>query len=169
MDMITLILPGYSAKNKDWADEVAKNLKMGGIIRAVYWDHWRDENETFKPNEKADLIVGLVANDSANIVAKSVGTLVAAKAKVKIPGKINKLILCGIPSVSEERLEIFKKAFSNLSEKDLICFQNEGDPFVKPKELETFMNKVNPRIKVISMPRHDHHYPYFEEFNKFLG
>ena len=31
--MQTLILPGYSASNKDWVDEVTKTLKVEGIIR----------------------------------------------------------------------------------------------------------------------------------------
>lgn len=167
--MITIVLPGYSARNKQWADDVAENLKVEGIKRAVYWDHWDSEGETFKPLEKKDLIVGLVAEDRANIVAKSVGTLIAAYVVGEIPKKIGKVILCGIPSVSNERLEIFKKAFSNFPSQNVIVYQNEKDPFVKPNEIKEFMKKVNPKIKVVSMPRHDHHYPYYEEFNKFLS
>jgi predicted alpha/beta hydrolase family esterase len=167
--MLTLILPGYSAKNKLWAEETAKNLKAVEIVRPLSWDHWEDETQTFKPKEKADLIVGLIAKGSANLIAKSVGTLVAAYVVEQIPSKIEKIILCGVPSVSEERLEIFKKAFSAFPPDNIICFQNEGDPFVKPEELTKFMNKVNPKIKVGSMPRRDHHYPYYEEFNKFLS
>lgn len=168
-NMLTLILPGYSANNKLWAEEVAKNLKVGGIVRPLSWDHWEDETQTFKPKEKASLTIGLIAKGSANIIAKSVGTLVAAYIVEEIPEKIEKIILCGVPSVSEERLKIFKEAFSTFPSEKIICFQNEGDPFVKPDELKKFMGQVNSKIKVISKSRRDHHYPYYVEFNRFLS
>ena len=49
--MQTLILPGYSSKNKAWTDEVAKNLKVDGVIRPFYWAHWTDEEVKFDAYE----------------------------------------------------------------------------------------------------------------------
>lgn len=167
--MVTFVLPGYSARNKDWAKEVAKNLKTQGEIRPIYWDHWTDETKHFKPKEKARLLSDLAPNKFVNIIAKSVGTLVAAYMLKNIAPQVKKIILCGIPSVSDERLGIFKEAFANVPPSSVVCFQNEKDPFATPAVVEKFMTKVNPKIKVNSMPRHDHHYPYFEEFNKFLS
>lgn len=167
--MITFILPGYSPRNKEWADEVARNLKLEGQVRPVYWDHWEDESQTFKPKEKAELITRHLKGDNINIIAKSVGTLVAALIAKEIPEKIEKIILCGIPTVSEERLKISKEAFSSFPSERIIVFQNQKDPFTTDSEVIEFMKKVNPKIIVNSMPRGDHHYPYYEEFQNFLS
>ena len=166
--MITFILPGYSSRNKDWADEVAKNLKLDGQIRPIYWDHWKDESQTFKPKEKAELIIRHSKGETMNMVAKSVGTLVAALIAKEIPSQVNKVILCGIPTVSEERLKIFREAFSNFPPEKIIVFQNKKDPFATDIEVKEYMKKVNPKIKVVSKERSGHNYPYYEEFNNYL-
>lgn len=170
--MITFILPGFSAHNKDWAEDVAKNLNLPGgkddQIRPIFWDHWTDPSKTLKPKGKARLIADLAPQRKVNIIAKSVGTLVAAHVIRGIPDQINKLILCGIPTVSDERLKIFKEAFAGIPPEKVICFQNEGDPFAKAVAVSKFLAKVNPKIKVVATPRSDHNYPFFEDFNKFL-
>jgi len=167
--MVTFILPGYSSHNKEWAEEVASNLKLDGQVRPIFWDHWEDESQSFKPQEKADLIIRHLKGDSINIIAKSVGTLVAALIAKEILGQVSKVILCGIPTVSEERLKIFREAFSGFTPGKLIVFQNEKDPFTSFEELKMFMKKVNPKIEIRAMPRSDHHYPYYEEFQNFLS
>ena len=166
--MITFILPGYSPRNKDWADDVAKNLKLEGQIRPIYWDHWEDDAQSFKPKEKKDLIVRHSKGDSINIVAKSVGTLVAALIVKEVPDQVKKVILCGIPTVSDERMKITRDAFATFPSEKVIVFQNQKDPFATDAEVVAFMKKVNPKIKVISKERGDHHYPYYEDFNDFL-
>ncbi|KKR27996.1 MAG: hypothetical protein UT61_C0060G0009 [Candidatus Woesebacteria bacterium GW2011_GWA1_39_8] len=177
--MVTFILPGYSAKNRQWAEEVVKELELDGQIRPIFWDHWENPEKLFKPKEKARLIAGLAVKNQVNIIAKSVGTLVAAYIIEAISEQINKVILCGIPTVSDERLRIFQKTYKNVKPENVICYQNEGDPFATPAEVKKFMEKVyphnqnvgvgiNPKIKIVSMPGNDHYYPYYEEFQKFL-
>lgn len=166
--MVTLILPGYSAHNKEWVEAVAKNLKLEGEIRPIFWDHWTNPEKHFKPKEKARLLSGVAKGKVVNIIAKSVGTLVATYIALDIPMQLGKIVLCGIPSTSDERLKIFKEAFGNFDPAKIVCFQNERDPFAKPDEIRKFMSKVNPKIKVLSMPRRDHNYPYFEEFQNYL-
>lgn len=174
--MTTVILPGYSAHNKDWAEEVAKNLKIGGEIRPIFWAHWTDPEKYLRPKEKAQDIVDILKGDRANLIAKSVGTLVAAYVVRSIPDQVSKVVLCGIPSTSDERLEIFREAFANFPVEKVICFQNEHDPFKTPKDIEDFMEKVHPQhqkfgvgVKVEPKQRNDHHYPYYEDFNKFFS
>jgi len=167
--MITFILPGYSPRNKQWADEVANNLKLEGQIRPIYWDHWEDESQTFKPKEKKDLIVRHAKGDSFNIIAKSVGTLVAALIAKEASSQIKKIILCGIPTVSDERLKIFQEAFTGFPVEKIMVFQNQKDPFATDEEVKAFMLKVNSKIKIISKDRKDHNYPYYQEFQDFLA
>ena len=160
--MQTLILPGYSASNKEWVDETAKNLKVEGTIRPFYWMHWADENSKFDVQEKADLIAKHLRGEKANIIAKSIGTLVASLAIKTISDQINKVIFCGIPvnDISKEELEIIKSVAKSSGDK-IIIFQNSNDPHGLFDEMKDFNNARMTN-------RDDHNYPFFEEFNNFL-
>jgi hypothetical protein len=89
--MQTLILPGYSASNKEWVDETAKNLKVEGVIRPFYWMHWSDENSKFDIQEKAELIAKHLRGEKANIVAKDEGLEVAYVLKSLLPDQIQSI------------------------------------------------------------------------------
>lgn len=166
--MITFILPGFSPSNKNWTDEVAKNLKIDGEIRPVYWDHWTNPDSTLKPKVKAQDVVDIAMKEQVNIVAKSVGTLIAVYVAGLIPAQINKIILCGIPSVSEKRLAIYKETLGKIQPDKVLVFQNTTDPFASFNEVRSFINKVNSGIKVIEKPLNSHDYPYFEDFREAL-
>ena len=160
--MITLILPGYSPKNKLWAETVANSLKIEGQIRPVFWDHWTDTSQKFVASEKAILAARHSKGDKINIIAKSIGTLVAAHLVSDIPNQINKIILCGIPLGDMNESDI--KLISSIQNKNLLVIQNNMDPhgsYEKVKELF-------PNFKVIEKEASDHNYPYFEEFNNYL-
>ena len=160
--MQTLILPGYSSKNKTWVDETAKNLKFDGLIRPFYWAHWTDETKKFDATEKAMLIAKHVKDEKLNIIAKSIGTLVCCLTANLIPDRINKIILCGIPvnDISDGEIEIIKKCIHDFSDRTLVI-QNMDDPHGSFEQVKEFDNV---KMKVAS----NHDYPYFDEFNKFL-
>jgi pimeloyl-ACP methyl ester carboxylesterase len=160
--MQTLILPGYSEHNKTWVDEVAKNLKFNGIIRPFYWAHWTDETNKFDAKEKANLIAKHIKGDNINIIAKSLGTLVASYLYLLIPNQIEKIIFCGIPltSLNDDELEVIKSCISKNDQK-FLGFQNVGDPHGNFEEVKDFGN-------ILMRSRDDHEYPYFDEFNNFL-
>lgn len=160
--MQTLILPGFSASNKEWVDETAKSIKSDDIIRPFYWMHWTDENFKFDIQEKAELIVKHLRGEKANIIAKSLGTLVASLVCKMIPNQIEKVILNGIPlrNVNPEELEIIKFAIQ-LNKDKIIIFQNNNDPHGTFEEVKGFGN-------VVMKERDDHNYPFFEEFQDFL-
>lgn len=167
--MITFILPGFSAKNKSWAEETAKNITLGGQIRPVFWDHWDDPQKTLNPKEKARILSDIAREEKEiNIIAKSVGTLVAAYMMEKVRERVGKIILCGVPSVSNLRLKIYSKAFSDIDSKKITVIQNSGDPFAGFEEVKGFIKKINPKINVLKRERSDHSYPYFEDFNSLL-
>lgn len=166
--MTTFILPGYSPRNKDWAQDLAKEIKVEGEIRPVFWEHWEDSEKTFNPKKKAQDVIDVMLRDNANIIAKSVGTLVAAYVCKEIPERIGKVIFCGIPSISDKRKEIYQEAFSKIKPENILVFQNSQDPLAPYEEVKKFMFDVNPKISVIEKPRNDHHYPYPEDFEEFL-
>lgn len=169
--MLTLILPGGSVKNKEWALKTSKKLTLDHEVRPVLWEHWDNPEMPFDAKDKAQELVQVAMDESVNIVAKSIGTLVASYIIQAIPDRVEKLILCGIPlnDLTEADREAEKIALRNFPPEKMICFQNESDPHAGYLEVKNFLSKINSKIRLLSKSRSDHEYPYFEEFNEFLG
>jgi len=177
--MITFILPGYSLKNKEWLEKTSNELKIDGIIRPIFWDHWEDPEEKFNVIEKANLVIKIAnryetnpheagATPGVNIIAKSVGSLVASYAIEKEFDQVNRVIFCGIPmnDLNDEEKATIKKVLVSISPEKIICFQNENDPHGSFAQVSEFLPVG---IKLINKPRSDHEYPYYDEFQKFLA
>lgn len=184
-----IILPGYSLHNKDWAYEVKKNLGPDCEVLVHEWRHWppartsgsenlkvqrrasgSERSGSFSLNYEISEIKKEIKTEKVNIIAKSVGVAVAMELIPKISSQIEKVILCGIASVDEkERKASLKNTLIVLPVGRILCIQNEYDKFVIYKDAEKFYHSVEPKIKVISKPRSDHNYPYFEDFKKFLS
>ena len=172
--MKTIILPGYSLHNKEWAEDVAKELTAKGIRSTVhYWRHWPSTSSgsssgNFSLKYELEKILEEVGIDKINIVAKSVGTMVAMKLLTIVKSQITKVILCGVPSTSDVRKRIFLESLKDFSSGNIICFQNTNDPFASYEEVKYFFKGINSKVKVVEKPRSDHSYPYFEDFRIFL-
>ena len=168
--MVTIILPGYSASNREWLQETAGKINMEGEIMPIYWDHWIDTGKKFDPKEKAQLIGGVTGMSLVDIIAKSIGTLVAAYMIQENPEKINKVILNGIclNDLNEDDKEIIKAALKLISPGNIICYQNEEDPHGNFDQAKNFLSGIDTEIKVVFKSGDDHEYPYFEDFHDFL-
>jgi hypothetical protein len=70
--------------------------------------------------------------------------------------------------LKENEKEILKSALKLVSPENIICFQNEEDPHGDFEQAKKFLSDVNPEILIISKPRSDHEYPYFDDYKKFL-
>lgn len=164
--MQTIILPGLSVKNKAWCDEIANNIETEGIIRPIYWDHWNDESQKFDAKEKAIVLARHSRGVKLNIIAKSIGTLVASLIIQKIPDQIEKVIFCGIPvnDLTENDVLEVKKAIGIMKDKILV-FQNSNDPHGSFKQIKNFELD----FKLTEKPSYNHEYPYFEDFNEYLN
>ena len=165
--MKTIVLPGYSLHNKDWALEIKKSLSFRQSVLIHEWQHWKKGGD-LHPKYEIGKILKEIKRDKVNLIAKSVGTMFAMKVLSEIGDQIGKIILCGIPTVSEERKNLFTASLSAFPAENVICFQNTKDPFATFDEVNKFMAKVNSKIKVIERPGNDHNYPYFEDFANFL-
>lgn len=180
--MKTLILPGYSEHNREWAEDIAKTLSVNNLPTIVHnWLHWRstqiDLNITSGKVAKLGMslrkelvrIREEIGNDKVNIIAKSVGVYVCLNLVPKISRQVNKVILCGIANVaSDDKRDLVNTLTSRISLEKILCIQNENDKYVPYAAAEKFYHSVNLGLKVISKPRSDHAYPYAEEFEKFL-
>lgn len=161
--MTTIILPGYSPSNKDWAEEAARQLTANGLPATVhYWEHWTAGS--FSPKKEIAKILQEVGEGKINILAKSVGTGIASDIIAKIKNQIEKIILCGVPQINKERYQ----NFANFPGENIICFQNTKDPWAKYEEVRDFLAAINSKIKVISKEAPDHNYPYYKDFKQFL-
>jgi pimeloyl-ACP methyl ester carboxylesterase len=168
--MKTIILPGYSQHNRDWAIELKKNIDLGHEIMVHEWRHWKSPSLSLSLRYELSEILRKIGKDKVNIIAKSVGTRVAMDVVTKIPKQIVKVILCGIPTRGDS--EIAKKTYSSglslLSPTQITLYQNTKDPFASFSDIKKFIGKINPQIKVVEKPRSDHHYPYPNDFLAFL-
>lgn len=167
--MRTIILPGYSKHNKVWAYEIQKKLALDQVIWVHEWMHWGEAPSLSVPREIAAILEEL-AGDSFNIIAKSVGTRVAMELIPQVVNRVNKVILCGIPTKfeSQDAKDLYQKGLTKLSPNDIICIQNTADPFASFHEVSVALAEINPDIEIIEKERKDHEYPYFEDFQKFL-
>jgi len=167
--MITIILPGFSLHNKEWGEDIKKQMELGHRVLVHEWLHWT--KGSFSLPREVKSILNSIGTDEVNLIAKSVGTRVAMVVVTKIPKQIVKVILCGIPTKGES--DVSKKTYlsglSLLSPTQVIVYQNTKDPFASYSDIKKFIGKINPKIKVIEKSRSDHHYPYPNDFLKFLS
>lgn len=166
--MKTMVLPGYATKNKTWAYEVKDNLE--GLDVEVYeWKHWTNPELKFHPQDEARNLKNLVGDPQINIVAKSIGTLVAAIFVKENPGKVNKIVFAGVPvnDMNEDDLHEYK-ILSDLDPAKITVFQNSDDEHGKFEEVRKFLAQYNPNIEIVERPGSTHDYPFYDDFKEFL-
>lgn len=167
--MKTIILPGYSPSNKEWAYEIKENLQLGHSVLVHEWESWTGGSLSVK--NETEKILKTVGKDELNIIAKSVGTRIVMHLIPLLQNQINKVILCGIPTrfESDTARVLYKDGLLELAPDKVVCIQNTKDPLANYAVIKKFINSVDLKIKVIEKTRSDHHYPYFEEFENILA
>ena len=166
--MKTIILPGYSPKNKEWAVEIQKALKLDHEVLVHEWKHW--VSGSFSSDYEIKTITRKVGNDKFNVIAKSVGTSIAMHLIEQNSKNINYMILCGIPlkNFSKERKDLFRNNLAGIKQTNIIIFQNKNDYFGSYDMVEKFIHQIRSGIKTVEKERSDHHYPYPKDFKEFL-
>lgn len=164
--MKTIILPGYSPQNKEWADDLKKDMKLGHGVVVHQWKHW--SGGSFSAPREVEAILEEAGEEKFNIIGKSVGARIAVRLISELRERVSKVILCGIASVSENSKKAYTKTLENFPSVKIIVFQNTHDPFVPYSEVKKFIKSINPKIKVIEKPGSEHHYPYPKDFQEFL-
>jgi len=166
--MKTILLPGYSPSNKDWADET--KAKMSRKVDVIEWDHWQG-GKSFSMKKEIEKIQNKVGDQKVNIIAKSVGTRVVMHLVTTTNIRVNKVILCGIPTKlkSPTTRLLFLKGLTKLNPKKVVIIQNDNDPFAGYEIVSKFIESTANNIKVIKGPRNDHNYPYSGVFEEILN
>ena len=164
----TIILPGYSFKNKLWAEEVREKVRINGEIIIHEWRHWSSEGIEFSFGEEIKKIIQEIGGEKVNIIAKSIGVQTALQLMPKIKNQVNKVILNGFASVEEEVVKGLRQTLLSIRPSNILVFQNTNDPYANYAEVENMVHSVEPKLKIIEKPADTHSYPYYEEFEAFL-
>ncbi len=165
--MYTYILPGFSPKNKEWADTTKSQLNPICPSVAIHWEHWQtggERPEDWKQQE-AKKILAMTGGEQINVLAKSIGTVIA----MGLLSYVNKLILCGIPTVDlkESALDYYRP-LKDFPPARILCIQNKHDNHGSYLAVKALIDILNPKIPVICKSGDNHEYPYPEEFINFL-
>jgi len=169
--MKTIILPGYSPKNKLWALKAKKHLEVKDEVIVHEWRHWRGILKGMNISYEVKSILKKISGKKVNIIAKSVGTRISMIITSENFSLINKIILCGIPTKgkSKSAIEIYTSGLKNINPENVICIQNNKDPLANFEVVDRFIKSINPMIETVKKPRNDHDYPFFEDFRFFLN
>jgi len=162
--MRTIILPGYSPHNREWAGQIAADLKEAEVHP---WKHW-ETGGRMDPSEELKAILRQINVGPVNLLAKSVGCRMAAHATLQHPAAVNQVLLCGIPSIEADTLNDLEKLLNALGTERILVVQNAGDPYVPFQQLSRGFQDRQLAFQVLERPRADHHYPYPEDFKSFL-
>jgi predicted alpha/beta hydrolase family esterase len=168
--MNTIVLPGYSVSNKEWAENVKKELEAVSPVTVVNWLHWETgKTEVNWVEKEAEKIINSLRGEQVNLLTKSIGTVVAMVVLRAKPELINKIIFCGVPLYDlGGKGDQYYRLLKNFQADKFLCFQNENDHHGSFKDVEQLLHSINSNLKVISKPRSDHEYPYPDEFIRFL-
>ena len=171
--MKTVILPGFSERNKDWADEMAGKINLGHEVVVHNWRHWSStgsgsSSQSFSLKYEIDEIKKKIGSGKFNIIAKSVGSRVALRLMHQVKPRLNKVILTGIASTGDAMKKVMQKSLPDFPIKRLLVIQNTNDPYSNYHDVEKLIHSINSKVKILEKPGSEHNYPYPEEFEKFL-
>lgn len=161
-----MLFPGFSKSNREWACDLKDYFQQKGLdLHVVSWLHWQQEKASFNINQEAQRVVDITGDSEATIIAKSIGTELAAYLISQNLIKVHRLILLGIPS----RSELYKEALSQFDPTKVTVIQNSQDPKGYFSDVERFIHSINPEIKVIEKKSSNHSYPYNELIYKLAS
>lgn len=162
--MKTIILPGYSPHNHEWAEDIAAELPEAVVH---VWGHWRPGG-SFDGAAETAAVLGEIDPGGANLLAKSVGCRVAAAVVGRAPGRVGKLLLCGIPGLGADLRADLAEALAALPAERVLVVQNRADPYAPCEQVRAMIREIAPQVVVLEREREDHHYPYPGDFRAFL-
>lgn len=169
-NMKTLILAGFSIRNKKWANELNEYLVENSIVHE--WKHWQTGDEKdFSPYNEAKDVAEKIGTDEVQIIAHSAGTIITSLLLQKMAKQIKKVVLCGTPlkNFDQEAKDLFTKVLQTYPLEQILFYQNSQDPHGSYLELESFIHTINSEFKLIQKESNDHNYFHFEEFKEFLS
>lgn len=164
-----IVLPAFSIKNREWAREVESSAKRTHPelkTEVLEWKHWRSGNkDDWDVDHEVSRLNQLAVDPEVMIVAKSLGTLVAATYINKFHAQPIKIVLCGIPladTTKEEQQEYVKFLKQHGNSEAVLIIQNRLDNHGTSEELKDFFVQNSVHFPITVRDRDDHHYPFYD-------
>lgn len=173
--MNLLLLGGNSVLNRDWVEDVAKNLgDLFDTTQIQYYKHWQENKDLIDFPYEVDALTQKASGlKNYAIFAKSAGTLVTVKAILDGLIKPKFCVFVGIPiNWAKDRNFDVDAWFANFSYPALVI-QNSNDPACSFIALKKYLEKQGvTNFKLVELPGDSHHYPDLsiiqEEIVKYL-
>lgn len=160
--MRIVYLPGFSKKNKEELDTIISFMEHKNfIVYAHEWRHWQNQSQEWDiETEITKIKKELTRNEQYVIVAKSIGTIVAAKILCEDINYPQKIILMGIPLGEdlENKKALFQSAFSNYKGK-IFVIQNNKDPYGSSQRVHEALANISYNIIIKESDNHTYSYP----------
>lgn len=167
-----ILLPGSSARNKVWLEEVAEHF--GGLFDAVYpqpYSHWGTEGTEVDPELELGKLSRALSPDDSNtqyyLFARSIGTILSLKAVhegILLP---QRCVFFGTPlNLIADRPELIGGwgtvgTFPVLT----LAFHNRHDPVASYDFLASKLTETgNATIEVVPLEGDHHSYSAFSEY-----
>lgn len=127
--MDALLLPGNSPRHAEWVEQLKQSLSPDyHTIIAHHYRHWQTgEPKAAVDTEITDAYKEVQKLDSYVIIAKSIGTVIAAKATAKGVFTPQKLVFLGVPIDGGADVSEFRSWLTQITV-PVVIIQNSQDP-----------------------------------------
>lgn len=160
--MNLVLLGGNSVLNREWVEDVTKNLKdLFDTTQIQHYKHWQENTELIDfPHEVAFLAKMTADLDNYAVFAKSAGALVTIKAILDGLIKPKLCIFVGIPiNWAKGRNYNIDTWFTDFNYPALVI-QNTNDPVCSFVDLKKYLgDKRVTGFRLVELPGDSHHYP----------
>lgn len=169
--MNLLVLGGNSQRHHTWIREIGASLEAEGHKVTLHdYTHWSTGDEAANVDLEVKAIEQLMSDrtDYA-VVAKSIGTVIAAVAIERGALRPSQCVLLGVPLNSlGKHLPDVHHEFSALPQTTFI--QNEHDPLGSAQDVRAYVEQSPPsRMQFVTTPGDTHDYRDFALIARALG
>lgn len=169
--MKALLLGGNSQRHYVWIRQLGAALHTHGhdVVLQDY-AHWEIGGPLADLNREIELAAKLMRNDGGYVViAKGIGTLIAALATFRGLLRPSRIVMLGVPydGIDGQTPE-FSPSLPSLP--PTVFIQNEFDPYGSSESLELLLKNFPPaEYEVVTVPENDtHDYLDFELISQYL-
>ncbi len=141
--MEIVILAGNSIRNKDWAEELARNLKSAGTCYVQQYKHWQTGEKNIDSEYEIKQLVDYLKNKKDYIlVGKSAGALIIIGALVEKAVSPIKCILMGVPFDKDgpNALSLMEAIASLKVRVEFV--QNKEDPYCSAEAIKKMLESL---------------------------
>jgi len=165
--MNALLLPGNSPRHAEWIEALKDAVSSQfEVTKTQHYAHWQTGEQWANVEHEINVSKEKVASlEPYVIIAKSIGTVIAAKGTASQVLQPEKLILLGVPIKGGADIETFL-AFLQKIKIPVIIVQNTADPFGSFADVKSVFQGAGPHTSFIELPGDTHDYLDFSAITR---